>query len=415
MFNIAIIKSLPIVLLFFLLPISTAGSNIALALAVLLSLVLLSLDWKENKFAYLKKQPFFIDCLFFCYLLFSFFLVGASSAVISEGILKYQEIIFMPLLAFLISHQKDLTRVTIRSFLIAMGLTLFISYLRGFGDIALFRHLNLEALLSKLGDKSNPTVFKWHITHNFFMAFATLLWAYFAIYFWKASRILAASLGFICLLGLFNIFFMIQGRTGYLVIFSSVLYFFIYKYRVKGFLVGMTILCFTCLFLYNFSNNFYIRINLSMVELLNWSSSLPSNTSVGLRAEFIYQSLKISSENLFFGVGVGNFGQAYVAHTLGSEFIQSENPHNQYILFLVETGLIGLTAFLYLNYVFWKYSIQLSLFWMHATRIVLLSYGVANLFNSFLFDFAESLFFSAFMALAFSELLRDKKEKIIQT
>jgi hypothetical protein len=52
---------------------------------------------------------------------------------------------------------------------------------------------------------------------------------------------------------------------------------------------------------------------------------------------------------------------------------------------------------------------------MHATRIVLLSYGVANLFNSFLFDFAESLFFSAFMALAFSELLREKKEEIVQT
>jgi hypothetical protein len=40
---------------------------------------------------------------------------------------------------------------------------------------------------------------------------------------------------------------------------------------------------------------------------------------------------------------------------------------------------------------------------------------ISNFFNSFLFDFAESLFFSAFMALAFSELLRDKKEEIVQT
>jgi O-antigen ligase len=100
---------------------------------------------------------------------------------------------------------------------------------------------------------------------------------------------------------------------------------------------------------------------------------------------------------------------------LGFGFVQSENPHNQYILFLVETGLIGLGAFLYLNYICWNFSRHLSQFWMHATRIVLLSYGVANLFNSFLFDFAESLFFSAFMALAFSELLREKKEEIVQT
>ena len=415
MFNISLIKSLPVVLLFFFLPISTAGSNIAFALAILLALFFLSLDWKDSKFTYLNKQPFLIYCLFFCYLLVSVFLVGSSSAGIFDGLQKYREIIFMPFLAFLISYQKDLTRVAIKAFLIAMGVTLFLSYLRGFGDVALFRHLNLEILLAKLGDKSNPTIFRWHITHNFFMAFAVLLWAYFAIYFWNNRRVLAAIFVFICLLGIFNIFFMVQGRTGYLVIFSSLLYFFIDKYKIKGFLVGMAILCFVCLALYNFSNNFYSRINLGVVELLNWNSIISSNTSMGLRAEFIYQSLKIASEQLFFGVGVGNFGQAYAAHTSGSGFIQSGNPHNQYILFLVEAGLIGLGVFLYLNYVCWNLSKHLSLFWMHATRIVLLSYGVANLFNSFLFDFSESLFFSAFMALAFSELLREKKEEILQT
>ncbi len=414
MLIISFIKFLSVALLFFFLPISTAGANVTLALSVFLSIVFLNLDWKENKFSYFKKQPFLIYFLFFCYLLSSFLSVGALSASISDGLLKYQEIIFMPLLAFLFSYQKNLTRSAINAFLIAMGLTLFLSYLRGFSDVTLFRYLNLETFLAKLGDKSNPSIFKLHITHNFFMAFATLRWGYLAFYFWQTRRILATSFIFIYLLGLFNIFFMVQGRTGYLVIFSTLLYFFIDKYKVKGFFVGVTVLCFAFLFLYNFSNNFYGRVHSGLAELLNWNSIIPSNTSVGLRIEFIYQSLKMASEHLFFGVGVGNFGQAYAAHTLGSGFIQSENPHNQYILFLVETGLIGLIAYLYLNYVCWKYSTQLSPFWMHSTRIVLLSYGVANFFNSFLFDFSESLFFSAFMALAFSELLRDKKEEILQ-
>jgi O-antigen ligase len=149
--------------------------------------------------------------------------------------------------------------------------------------------------------------------------------------------------------------------------------------------VGAIALCFAMLFLYNFSDNFHSRTNVGLSDLFEWNLSIPNKTSVGLRAEFIYQSLKIASEHLFLGVGVGNFGQAYAAHTFGSGFIQSENPHNQYILFLVETGLIGLGVFLYLNYVCWNLSKHLSLFWMHATRIVLLSYGVANLFNSFFF------------------------------
>jgi hypothetical protein len=233
MLNISFIESLPVAMLFFFLPISTAGSNIALALCVFLSLAFLSLNWRGNKFTYLKKQPFLIYFLFFCYLLFSFFLAGDPRAPISDGLLKYQEIIFMPLLAYLISYQKDLPRFAVRAFLIAMGVTLFLSYLRGFGDIALFRHLNLEALLPKLGEKANPTIFRLHITHNFFMAFATLLWAFFAIYFWQTRRVLAVSLVLICLSGLFNIFFMIQGRVGYLVIFIALLYFFIDKYRVK--------------------------------------------------------------------------------------------------------------------------------------------------------------------------------------
>ncbi len=415
MFNISFVKALPVILLFFFLPISTAGSNIALALSVFISLFFLSLNRKDNKFTYFKKQPFLIYSLFFCYLLVSFLLADASGLTISDGFLKYQEIIFMPLLAVFISNQKNLPCFTVRAFLIAMGLTLFLSYLRGFADITLFKYLNIATLLPKLGNESNPTIFKWQITHNFFMAFATLLWGYFAFYFWQTNRILATCFGFICFLGLFNVFFMIQGRTGYLVVFSTLLYFFIDKYKVKGIFFGVTVLSFAFLFLYNFSDNFYSRVHFGFAELLNWNSITPSNTSIGLRVEFIYQSLKIASEHLFFGVGVGNFGQAYAAHALGSGFMQSENPHNQYILFLVETGLIGLFAYFYLNYVCWKYSMQLSPFWMHATRIVLLSYGLANLFNSFLFDFSESLFFSAFMALAFSELMRDKKEEILQT
>lgn len=106
MFNISFVKALPVILLFFFLPISTAGSNIALALSVFISLFFLSLNRKDNKFTYFKKQPFLIYSLFFCYLLVSFLLADASGLTISDGFLKYQEIIFMPLLAVLFQIKK---------------------------------------------------------------------------------------------------------------------------------------------------------------------------------------------------------------------------------------------------------------------------------------------------------------------
>lgn len=409
MFNIHNLKAIPVLLLFFLLPISTAGANIALTISILIAIIYFLLNQNSDKFTEIKKQPFLVLSLFFCLLFFcSVLLQGFSKSSVID-LIKYQEIFWVPALAFLIASHKNINFCAVIGFLIAMGLTLLMSYVRGFTDNLIFDFLNFKSLLPKLGDIKNPTVFKWHITHNFFMAFAALLWGYFSIYFWKARRVWALGFAFLCILALANIFFMVQGRTGYLVIFSTVLYFFINKFRSKGIYIGVIAVGFLSVFLYYFSNNFQSRVDLGVAELMSWNPNIPSDTSIGLRLEFIYQSLQIAREHMFFGVGVGNFGPTYATHILNSGMVASSNPHNQYLLFLVEVGLVGLTAFLYLNFICWKYSKKLSPFWMHATRIVLLSYGVANLFNSFLFDFSESLFFSAFMALAFSELLRNNK------
>lgn len=411
MFSISTLGIISIPLFFFLLPISTAGANIAFYGGVFFAFLCCLSNTDREKLIGLKRQPFLTFFLFFCLIFLSAVLITDLSKGSLAKWFSYREIFFMPLLALLVATRKNMNRLALNGFLIAVGLTLLLSYCRSFFNVSIFDSFGVAALLPKLGDQANPTIFKWHITHNFFMAFAVLLWGYLAICFWRSCRSLSIGLGFLSLLGLINIFFMVQGRTGYLVIFSALLYAFVARCKLKGFLFGAVIVCVVSLFLYGFSINFKNRIDLGIFEVLNWSSTSPSNTSMGLRLEFIYQSLKIVSEHLFFGVGVGNFGSAYGTSTLDLGMAQSVNPHNQYVLFLVETGLIGLGAFLYLNFICWKCAGQLSLFWMHATRIVILSYGVANLFNSFLFDFSERLFFSGFMALAFSELLQ-KKNKV---
>lgn len=410
MFSLTVLGTILVSLFFFLLPISTAATNIAFYGSVFIALLYWALSANGEKFIGFKRQPFSTFLLFYCLV----FLSAVLMVVLSKGSLakwlSYREIFLMPVLALLIAASQNMNRFAVNGFLIAMTLTLLISYLGGLFHAFMTDSTGIAAIFPKLENKANLTVFKWHITHNFFMAFAVLMWGYFATYFWQSRRGLAIGLVFLSLLGLINIFFMVQGRTGYLVIFSALLYVFVARYKFKGFLFGAVMLCIGSFFLYSFSVNFQNRINLVIVESINWNPGSPSNTSIGVRLEFIYQSLKIVSEHLLFGVGVGNFESAYSASTLGLGMAQSVNPHNQYVLFLVETGLIGLGAFLYLNFICWKCAGQLSLFWMHATRIVILSYGVANLFNSFLFDFSERLFFSGFMALAFSELLQKKEE-----
>jgi O-antigen ligase len=285
-----------------------------------------------------------------------------------------------------------------------------IHYILIFENTLFLKYLNNGAYLNKLGNVTNPTVFKLHITHNFFMAFACLLWGYFSIYLWSRQRFFAIISVLFFLFSLINVFFMVQGRTGYLVIFFAALYLLIHRYGLKGFLYGLFASVLFGLALFYSADNFHNRIVLGASEALNWNQATPSSSSVGLRIEFFWQSLVLSLDHLIFGVGVGNFKYAYAQHVSGLGMIATINPHNQYILILVEMGIVGLCSFLYLNYLCWASANQLNSFWKHSTRIVILCYGVANLFNSFLFDFSESLFFSAFMALAFSQLIHKKSE-----
>ena len=59
----------------------------------------------------------------------------------------------------------------------ALFITLAVSYLRYFDVFVLNLEL-VQTYLPRLGGLGNPTVFKWHITHNFFMSFAVLFWGY---------------------------------------------------------------------------------------------------------------------------------------------------------------------------------------------------------------------------------------------
>ena len=395
--------------LFFFLPISTGATNIFLWLAIICALYLILFGAHEivDK-TYLSRFPFFACIFFFAILSVSSIFISTSWRDSISGLNKYLEIALIPLFAFFVAYYDKLREQSLNALVAALFITLVISYLRYF-DVYV---LNLEQVgryLQKMGDADNPTVFKLHITHNFFMAFAVLFWGYRAVQCFSKRNIWFYIQVLLMVAALLNVLLLVQGRTGYIVLLCGIVYFFTNRFKYRVIIYGFLFVGLFATLLISFSNNFYDRLAVGFSEIYSWSPSEASLTSMGLRLEFIYHSLELISKNWLFGVGLGNFTQVYADHAAGLGLTQSVNPHNQYILFLVETGMVGLVAFLALNYVCWQSSARLSDFWKHATRIVLLSYGVANLFNSFLFDFSESLFFSLFMALAFSELIKFKK------
>lgn len=410
MFNLTTLTFIPLILIFFLIPISTGGANVAYFIGFLIGLACIVFCKNKKNLLGLFPAPALGFFLYFILMGTSLLWGEISGASSYDGLNKYFEILSMPILMYLFAQHRKIYPFALMAFLAAMGLTLFFSYIQTFDNTFFLRYFSHGSYLIKLGGAEDPTVFKWHITHNFFMAFACLLWGYFSIYLWSRQRFLSIISCLFCLFSLINIFYMVQGRIGYLVIFFAGLYLFIHRYGLKGFFYGLFASVLFGLALSYSSDNFYTRVFLVISEALNWNQTIPSDTSIGLRIEFIFQSIKISLDHLIFGVGVGNFKYAYALHVSDLNMITTTNPHNQYILILVEMGIVGLCSFLYLNYLCWASANELNSFWKHSTRIVILCYGVANIFNSFLFDFSESLFFSAFMALAFSQLIHKKSE-----
>ncbi|MEW6444677.1 MAG: O-antigen ligase family protein [Pseudomonadota bacterium] len=99
---------------------------------------------------------------------------------------------------------------------------------------------------------------------------------------------------------------------------------------------------------YQSSDLFKHRVDLAVHEVTDYQDKV--NSSVGLRINRAINSFHLFLENPILGVGAGDFPEAY-------ERINAErspgwntgwNPHNQYMLMLVSTGLLGGAALLIL-------------------------------------------------------------------
>jgi hypothetical protein len=71
---------------------------------------------------------------------------------------------------------------------------------------------------------------------------------------------------------------------------------------------------------------------------------------MGIRANLYENTLELIQERPWFGVGSGGFERAYGAHVQAKytdwRTLSSGDPHNQYLFFLAEQGVLGLLAFL---------------------------------------------------------------------
>ena len=342
----------------------------------------------------LKKNPVAAWSL----LLFLCFIFGTcyGSATYSEAfsmLMKYRELLFIPvLISFLTTEQYRCWAW--KAFVIASVLILLISYLMYFGILD----------LNKLGDPS----FKSRITHSIFIS----LFAFFCAHKAYDGKRYTQLYWVLFILSMYNLFFIVEGRTGQLIAVSLVLLFGVQRFTKKVLLLSVLVMVILLALFLTFSDK-ATRINEGFASTQAYLKSHPEKTEFSMRQRFTFwkYSVKLIAEKPLLGHGTGGFAKEY-QRVASSELFVTKNPHNEFFMIGVQLGLLGL--FIYLGFLSsqYYYAKKLPIKEKWLAQGVLLSLIVTSLFNSPLMDHAEGHWFTTMIALCFASLQADVKAEI---
>jgi O-antigen ligase len=317
---------------------------------------------------------------------------------------KYIDLLFIPVFAFVLREELARRRA-IYALAAGLAVVLVLSYLIQFGVIP------RTNIFTK--DFSQPVVLKTRQTHNLLMALGAFLFAQLALaagtqrlrQIWAALALLAAA----------NLTLFVQGATGYVVLGVLVLYLGYGLRGQRGLTWAIGAVAAVVLALTLVSGPFQQRIAQIRSEISQWQPGIPNaSSSVGTRLEFYRLTFGIVRDRPLLGSGTGSFAKAYEEKTKGQAVLPSRNPHNEYLHILVQLGLVGLAALLYLFWTHWRLAPRLaSPLEHHLARGLVLAMAVGCLFNSWLLDHTEGLLYAWFTGLLFGGL-QSRSDSVIK-
>jgi O-antigen ligase len=106
-------------------------------------------------------------------------------------------------------------------------------------------------------------------------------------------------------------------------------------------------------------------------------------TSFGRRWVFWRNTARMIGDHSVFGVGTGGFQAAYARYVRGVAGWQGEetgDPHNQFLKFQAEQGVLGLAAFLF--FIYWTLRCSAPMPWRALAAAALVGWCAVSLFSS---------------------------------
>jgi O-antigen ligase len=342
----------------------------------------------------IRRNPIFIaSLLFFILITAGLFWSIAPWHERMSSFHKYSKLLYIP---FLIPFCIDPVwrRRMLNAFLLAMGITVLLSFLKQFAGL-------------QIGGEDLPSwVFFGHIETSFFVAFACYVFAQRTIFESRQRWINAA----LCLIFSLQEFLLNDSRTGWMTYFGLLFLLFIqvaiylvhkkYPNNPRAlFKIGFRWMIYAgliigALFYASYSVSTSFRDNVEeATRALNRAihRDLPKDdlhyvSSSEFRLLFIQLSLDLAKQQPVFGLGTGSFPEAY-RRSPGIPAWWDDNlnnPHNEYLLALVQFGITGVLLLLYFFFTQWRATFFLKKEIFVAQALVF-SFAVGCFYNSFLY------------------------------
>ncbi len=253
------------------------------------------------------------------------------------------------------------------------------------------------------GTPEYPVVVKLSLTHGVLVAFGAFLFAVLGL---QAARGPVRTVWFaLSAAAVANVLFVVPGRTGYVVLAALALYLG-YAWRR---LVGLALFALGGAMVVGVgvavSSTLQNRLAETVREVREWEPGVATQTAIGYRLEFYYNTLGIIRDRPLVGVGTGGFPQAYEKQIAGTAMAPSRNPHNEYLHLMAQLGIPGLVALAALFWIPWRLAPRLPARSEGVlARGLVLTIAVGCLFNSLLLDHTEGLLFAWGLGVLFGGL-----------
>jgi O-antigen ligase len=374
-------------------PVSVAGDNVLFAFIIL---CWLAGGGYREKLAAIRGNPVALAAL----ALFAVHVVGALYSIgdgndVQEALTKALRLLLIPVLLPLMREAQWRDR-GLRAFLGSMLVVLLVSCLYWSGALPVNTWLK--------GTELDPVMFKAHITHNVFMAFAAFIFALAAVE--ATSRRGRLGLFALSAAATVNVLVMVPGRTGHIVLLVLFTYFLYRQLRAKGLaLAGLAVGALAVIVALSPDAMLHKRITMADDEFQQWRAGVPADptSSVGQRMGFLRNTLEIIREAPVVGVGTGGFAAAYAARASRAGEAPTRNPHNEFLMIAAQFGVVGLATFACLFAMQWRLAARLpGRFEPAVARGLVLTIVVASLLSSTLVDHAEGFFFVYMSGLLFA-------------